>query len=68
MEMPSVVHPTQFNIKGIAFRVVTLFPLTDSQAAKLAMRYYQTHKFNKKHIGTTIHVISVADRETIGLL
>jgi hypothetical protein len=68
MEMPSVVHPTSFNIRGIYFRVVTLFPLTDQQAAKIAMRYYRAKKFKKKDIGSTIHVISVVDRESIELL
>lgn len=68
MTVPSLVHPTPFNIQGIIFRAVTFFPLTDQQAAKLVMRYYKTHKFSKKHIGSTIHVISVIDQETIGLL
>ena len=57
MEMPSVVHPTRFTIKGMVFEVVSYEPLSDSKAATVAMQFFRSHKFKKKDQGKLFRVL-----------
>lgn len=66
--MQSVVHPTIFLISGMRFQATAKIALTDQQAAKIVMRYYQTRKFTKKDQGKLFQVMTSFDHESVGLL
>lgn len=68
MEMPSVIHPKRFHINGIFFEVISYSPLTDDQAAKVAMSFFRSKKFKKKDKGKVFKVITQFDSESSNLL
>lgn len=68
MDIPSKKHPKIIKIDGYMFQVVTYYQLTDGQASKLAMRFYQTHKLKKKDQGKVFHVAYHGDQDSLGLL
>lgn len=47
MNLPNVIHPTTFKIGEIHIRVASYFPLTDKQAAAIAMHCFRSHKWKK---------------------
>lgn len=57
MEMPSVVHPTRFTIKGMVFEVVSYSQLSDEKAATIAMQFFRMQKFKKKDQGKLFRVL-----------
>lgn len=66
--IPTVVHPKKFSIKGIYFEVVSFDPLTDQQAARLVQAFYRSHRFTRKDQGKVFRVVTIADRTHAGLL
>jgi hypothetical protein len=58
MNLPSVIHPKKFNIKGMLFEIVAYKPLTDDEAAQAAMYFYRSHKFKKADQGKLFHVLT----------
>jgi len=68
MEMPSVVHPKRFAINGMYFEVVSYSPLSDDQAAKIAMMFFRGRKFKKSDKGKLFQVITQFDAQSAGLL
>lgn len=65
MNLPAVVHPVQFRIKGILFEIVSYDPLTDQQAARLAQAFYRLHRFTRKDQGRVYRVLTTADQTTL---
>ena len=68
MGMPSVTHPTTFEINGMYFKIVSCSELTNEQAARAAQYYYQTHKFKKKDKGKVFTVLTMFDKNSANLL
>lgn len=68
MQTPSCVHPKRFKIQGITFEVVTLGPVSEAQAAKIAMHFFRTHKFKKLDQGKLFQVRALFDRFSANLL
>lgn len=67
MQLPHIIHPHKFKIGGIYFEVVSYTQLTEMQAAKVAMMFYKSRKFTKKHQGKLIRVVSQIDQDHLGL-
>jgi len=65
-----ITHPVKFNIGGMLFEVVTSGPVTQAQAAKIAMLFYQQHRhtFKRAQRGKLIQVITHYDRDSAALL
>ena len=69
MELPSVVHPRKIDIDGYIFEVVSYAPLTDEQAARVAMMYYQRMKKRKKDRGKVVfRAVTLFDENSSELL
>ena len=68
MQPSYITHPTIFTIAGIKIQVVALTALTDTQAAKIAMRFYRSRKFTKKDQARLIQAITLFDQDSVGLL
>ena len=67
--LPSIVHPTTFNIAGHLVKVATYFPIDDRQAAKIAMQAYRSKKWAKKDRGKKVTLVPwLGDRESLALL
>lgn len=65
MDMPSVVHPVKFEIKGITFEVVSIGELTNEQAAGVARLAYAKHKRKKKDVGKIVQVVTFLDGDSL---
>lgn len=68
MEMPSVTHPTTFEINGMYFKIVSYSELTNEQARRAAQLYYRTHKFKKKDKGKLFTALTMFDKSSANLL
>ena len=69
MKLPNVVHPIVFTFKGHKLQVVAYCAMTDSQALKAALHAVRRHKLPKKpNPNAVIQLVTLYDRETIGLL
>ena len=68
MQKPSVAHPTKFKISEMFFEVVTFEPVTNDQAAKIAMHFYKSNKFKKSDKGKSFQVITMFDKQSAQLL
>lgn len=64
MKMPNVLHPKQFIIKGIKFKVVSYDPLTDEQAKKIALSTYRQKKWTRADQKKVVTAITLFDRDT----
>ncbi len=60
MKLPTITHPTKFNIKGMLFEVVAYKSLTNEEAAKAAMHFYRAHKFKKSDQGKLFRVLNLS--------
>ncbi|RDH86394.1 MAG: hypothetical protein DIZ78_09500 [endosymbiont of Escarpia spicata] len=67
MKSPNKIHPKKFVINDMYFQVVSYAELSDSQAGKIAMNFYKTHKFKKKDKGKLFSVITTIDNEATSL-
>lgn len=67
-ELPTIVHPIKFRIGGIIFEIVSYVPLTDAQAAKAAMFYFQSYKFQKKDRGKLFRLLTQFDQDSVSFL
>lgn len=68
MNLPDVVHPTTFKIGEIHIRVVSYFPLTDKQAARIAMHCYHSRKWKKADAKKVHAQLWTGDREAAAML
>lgn len=68
MELPTVVHPTVFNVKEVRIQVVTFMPLTDKQAAVLAMHAWRSRRWRKKDQGSTYRYLWHGDQAALASL
>lgn len=66
--LPICVHPKKFNISGILIEVTTCEPVTDEQAAKIALHFFAGRKFKKSHQGKLFRVVSLFDRASAAQL
>ena len=63
--LPSVIHPTKFNINGIVLEVVSFEPLNNEQAGWVAGWFYRNHKWKKKDRGKLNQAVTVASPRDI---
>lgn len=68
MNLPDVVHPQKFLINGYTIGVVTYFPVTDRQAARIAMHAYRSRKWTKKDLKKSHLIQWAGDREALAML
>jgi hypothetical protein len=68
MNLPSVLHPTVFNIGGYHIRVMTYFPVTDRQAQLIAMHGFRMRKWTKKDLKKLHTQMWTGDQESLALL
>jgi len=68
MDLPSVTHPTTFEIDGMYFKVVSYVELSNDKAAKVVQQFYRGRKFKKKDKGTTFTVITILDENSAKIL
>lgn len=68
MKLPDIIHPTKFKINGYTFQVAAYVPLTDAQAAKIAMHGYRSRKWLKKDLKKVHTQMWTGDQETLALL
>jgi len=68
MQLPSVVHPKKFSVKGMFFEVVSYATLTDEQASKVAMLFYRSGKFTKMDQGKLFRVVTQFDENSSDLI
>ena len=68
LEIPSVIHPKRFLIKGILFEVVSYTPMQDAQAAKVVRMFYASRKFTRQDQGKVFQVRTLLDRDSLSLL
>lgn len=69
MHLPAVVHPKTFKIDGHLITVATYFPITDSQAAKIAMLGFRQRRWRNQDRGKKVTQIHwTGDREALALL
>ena len=59
MNLPTIVHPKKFNIKGMLFEIVAYKAMTEDEAAKAAMHFYRTQKFNQADQGKLFRVMTL---------
>jgi hypothetical protein len=65
MELPSVVHPTVFGIRGYRLQVVTYFAVSNEQAALIAQVAFRQRKWLKKDQGKTHTLLWTGDRAAL---
>lgn len=68
MNLPDIVHPKKFLINGYTIGVATYIPLTDQQAAKIAMHAYRSRKWTKKDQKKAHLIQWLGDREALAML
>jgi hypothetical protein len=68
MRFPDVVHPKRIYSHGCVFEVVAYCKLTDQQALKVIRHYVRTHRITMKGHGKLIQIVTVIDRDSVGLL
>ena len=66
--IPNVKHPKAFHHKGVAYRTVSYFPLTDQQSQKIIRHALRNSKPKKSHQGSVLEIVTHIDRETLSLL
>ncbi|AGU51545.1 hypothetical protein VAPA_1c44720 [Variovorax paradoxus B4] len=66
--LPRVTHPKIFAVGEIRIGVITYFPLTDAQAAKIAMLAYRGRKWTKKDQKQVHYQVWIGDRDALALL
>ena len=67
MEIPSIVHPTTFQINGFTYRVISHCVLTDQQAGNIARRTYQMKKPKKKDQNKVFDVYTEVDSQSANM-
>lgn len=68
MDMPNVIHPKKIKIKEITSQVISYDPLTDNQALKVALSFYQQKKWTKADQKKVITVMTSFDHNSAKLL
>ncbi len=68
MELPNVIHPKIVNINGYRLQIVSYCALTDEQALKAAIHYVRNHKLKKSQKKVILQVITMLDKDSVGLL
>lgn len=68
MKLPNVVHPKRFTINGYTLAVATYFPVTDEQAARIALHSFRARRWLKKDIKKLHTVTWTGDQESLALL
>lgn len=68
MNLPDVIHPKKFLINGYTIGVVTYFPLSDPQAAKIAMHAYRSRKWTKKDLKQAFLFQWLGDQAALAML
>ena len=68
MKLPDVIHPKRFRINGYVIGVATYFPITDQQAAKIAMLAFRSRKWTKKDLKKEHIQLWTGDRDALALL
>ncbi|MDZ4282801.1 MAG: hypothetical protein U1C04_18805 [Hydrogenophaga sp.] len=66
--LPNIKHPKMFKIGDITIGVVTYMPITDAQAAKIAMHAYRSRRWTKKDQEKVHLQYWSGDQETLALL
>lgn len=66
--LPSIKHPKLFQIGAIRMGVISYFPLTDDQAAKIAMYAYRSRKWTRKDEKKVHYQYWTGDRDALRLL
>lgn len=66
--VPNVVHPKQFRIGGYLIGVATYFPVSDAQAAKIAMHAFRSRKWTKKDLKKAHLIHWIGDRDALAML
>jgi hypothetical protein len=61
MELPSTVHPLRIDINGFIYEVVSYGPLTNEQAAEVALIFHRLHKPRKKDRGKVLRCVVPLD-------
>jgi hypothetical protein len=67
MNLPDVIHPTTFKVGDIHIRVASYFPLTDKQAAGIAMHAYRARKWKKADAKKVHTQMWIGDREAAAM-
>lgn len=68
MNLPDVIHPKKFLINGYTLGVATYFPITDQQAAKIAMHGFRSRKWAKKDLKKAHLIYWSGDQSALALL
>lgn len=68
MELPNVVHPKRFLISEVQIQVITYFPITDHQAALIAMHLWRTQAKVRKAKKKLIQIPWIGDQSALALL
>ena len=66
MELPSIVHPNRYEVKGILLEVVSYNPLPERQARAIALMFYRQHKFTRRDQGRLFRVVWTGNPEFAG--
>ncbi|MDP9965104.1 hypothetical protein J2W37_002824 [Variovorax paradoxus] len=66
--LPHIKHPKVFKIGAIHIGVMSYFPLSDDQAAKVAMYAYRTPKWTRKDEKKMHFQYWTGDRDALALL
>ena len=68
MKLPDIIHPKTFVINGYTLRVATYIPVTDQQAAKIAMHAFRARKWLKKDLKKVHTTLWTGDQDSLALL
>lgn len=68
VNLPSVLHPTTYNVRGYRIRVMSHFPLTEQQARTIALHTFRGRKWTKKDLSKVHIQYWTGDRESLALL
>ena len=67
MEIPTVVHPTRFEVNGVLFQVVAFGTLTDAQAELALKLFLRNNRLKKKpKRGQLVKVFWTGDIDLLG--
>ncbi len=68
MHADYVSHSKKFRISDIYFEVLAFGPISDEQAARIALRFFRARKFKKSDKGKLFQVITQFDRQSANML
>ena len=68
MKLPDVIHPKRFSVNGYTIGVATYFPISDQQAAKIALMTLRSRRWTKKDQKKVHLQYWTGDKEALALL